>query len=66
MTEHSFPRDQIRTLLLEGISPIAAERFRQAGYSRVETRSGALQGDELADAIQDVHFLGIRSRTQLT
>ncbi|MEL6431275.1 MAG: phosphoglycerate dehydrogenase [Planctomycetota bacterium] len=66
MTEHSFPRDQIRTLLLEGISPIAAERFRQAGYSRVETRSGALQGDELAQAIQDVHFLGIRSRTQLT
>jgi len=65
MVEPSFPRERIRTLLLEGISPAAAERFRGAGYADVETRPGALQGDELAAALRGVHFLGIRSRTQL-
>ncbi|MEM9379283.1 MAG: phosphoglycerate dehydrogenase [Planctomycetota bacterium] len=61
----SFPRGEIRVLLLEGISPTAADLFREAGYTRVDARPTALVGEELADALRDVHFVGIRSRTQL-
>ena len=63
--ETSFPRSEIRVLLLEGISETAADAFRQAGYSRIEQVSRALTGDELHSALEEVHFLGIRSRTQL-
>ena len=61
----SFPRSEIKVLLLEGISPTAAEAFRGAGYSRVEEVGGALTGAELHGALRDAHFVGIRSRTQL-
>ncbi|MEM9803579.1 MAG: phosphoglycerate dehydrogenase, partial [Planctomycetota bacterium] len=64
-TETSFPRSEIRVLLLEGISSTAGDAFREVGYPRVEERSTALAGDELAEALEGVHFLGIRSRTQL-
>ncbi len=63
--ETSFPRSEIRVLLLEGISQSAADAFRQAGYSQIEEVGGALSGDELKSALEEVHFLGIRSRTQL-
>lgn len=63
--ETSFPRSEIRVLLLEGISPTAADAFRRAGYSRIEEVSSALAGDELRRALEDAHFVGIRSRTQL-
>ncbi|MDX1624976.1 MAG: phosphoglycerate dehydrogenase [Wenzhouxiangellaceae bacterium] len=63
---HSLSKDKIRILLLEGISEHAVEAFREAGYTQVETESSALSPDALAERIGDVHFLGIRSRTQLT
>jgi len=63
--ETSFPRSEIRVLLLEGISPTAADAFRRAGYSRIEEVGSALAGDELRRALEDAHFVGIRSRTQL-
>ena len=66
MTATSFPRADLRVLLLEGISESAAERFRAAGYSQVERVPHALDGDELEAALADAHFVGIRSRTQLT
>jgi D-3-phosphoglycerate dehydrogenase len=62
----SLGKDKIRVLLLEGVHDTAAETFRAAGYANVEQHSGAVQGDDLAELLDGVHFLGIRSRTQVT
>jgi hypothetical protein len=32
----SYPKQDIRVLLLEGVSPTAVETFRAAGYSQIE------------------------------
>jgi D-3-phosphoglycerate dehydrogenase len=66
MSQTSFDKDKIKILLLEGVHASAVERFQTAGYENIERVSAALQGDELAQALADVHMLGIRSRTQLT
>ncbi|MBN9410127.1 MAG: phosphoglycerate dehydrogenase [Burkholderiales bacterium] len=66
MTKTSLDKSKIKFLLLEGIHPSAQELLRNAGYTQVEALSGALEGDELHAKLADVHFLGIRSRTQLT
>lgn len=52
-------------LLLEGIHPEAAGRFRQAGY-HVREHSEALAGRELAAALDGVSVLGLRSKSRLT
>ena len=62
----SFDKDKIRVVLLEGIHETAAEAFRAAGYTNIEHRASAVQGDELAALLDGVHFLGIRSRTHVT
>lgn len=62
----SFPRQDIKVLLLEGISASAVDTFRRAGYTRVETHPKALPEAELKARIADAHMLGIRSRTQIT
>lgn len=54
-----------RVLLLERIHPVAAQRFRVAGYE-VEELPGSLQGEELAGRLKDVTVLGLRSKTSLT
>ncbi len=66
MSQTSFGKERIKILLLEGVHASAIESFHAAGYENIERVSGALQGDELAHALADVHMLGIRSRTQLT
>jgi len=66
MTKTSLDKSKIKFLLLEGIHPSALEVLRNAGYTNVETVTGALEGEELKRKIADVHFVGIRSRTQLT
>ena len=66
MKKTSYPKQDIRILLLEGISPSAVETFRAAGYSNIVTHAKALPEDALREAIADAHFVGIRSRTQLT
>ncbi|GAA4341638.1 phosphoglycerate dehydrogenase [Variovorax defluvii] len=66
MSKTSLDKSKIKFLLLEGIHPSAVEVLRAAGYDNVETLSGALPEEELRRRIADVHFLGIRSRTQLT
>ncbi|MGA0570128.1 phosphoglycerate dehydrogenase [Variovorax sp. VNK109] len=66
MTKTSLDKSKIKFLLLEGIHPSAVEVLRSAGYTNIETLPGALEGAALAEKIADVHFLGIRSRTQLT
>lgn len=62
----SLDKSKIKFLLLEGIHPGALQLLAQAGYHQVETVSGALAPEALLEKIADVHFVGIRSRTQLT
>lgn len=62
----SIDKQRIRFLLLEGIHPSAVAVLEAAGYSHVESVPGALPEEELKARIADAHFLGIRSRTQLT
>ncbi len=59
-------KEQISFLLLEGISPTAQNVLRQAGYSQIKTEKKALDPGHLKTSLEDVRFLGIRSRTQLT
>jgi len=66
MTKTSLDKSKIRFLLLEGIHPSAVEVLRNAGYTQIETLPKALQGEELKAKLADVHFLGIRSQSQLT
>ncbi|MDE3072353.1 MAG: phosphoglycerate dehydrogenase [Pseudomonadota bacterium] len=62
----SYPRQDIKVLLLEGVSASAVESFHRAGYSQVELHAKSLPEDELKRRIADAHMIGIRSRTQLT
>lgn len=62
----SFPKEKIKILLLEGIHDSAREYFHGHGYTQVQQVPKALSGDELRRALEGVHMVGIRSRTQLT
>jgi D-3-phosphoglycerate dehydrogenase len=62
----SYPRQDIKVLLLEGISASAVETFKRAGYSQVELHAKSLPEHELKARIADAHIVGLRSRTQLT
>lgn len=62
----SYPRQDIKVLLLEGVSASAVESFQRAGYSQVELHAKSLPEAELKARIADAHIVGIRSRTQLT
>jgi len=55
----------LKVLLLENIHPDATELLTSAGC-QVETHPHALSEEELAERIDGVHLLGIRSTTQLT
>ena len=65
-TKTSTSKDKIKFLLLEGIHPSAIAVIQAAGYTQIESLAGALSGEELKSKLAGVHFLGIRSRTQLT
>jgi len=62
----SYPKDKINVLLLENISDVSVEEFKEAGYTNVRKLPGALSESELIKEIKDVHLLGIRSKTQIT
>lgn len=66
MIKTSTDKNKIKFLLLEGIHPSAIDVLKAAGYTQIESLVGALPDDELKRKIADVHFVGIRSRTQLT
>lgn len=66
MSKTSLDKSKIRFLLLEGVHQNALDTLRNAGYSNIEYITGALPEDELKEKIADAHFVGIRSRTQLT
>lgn len=62
----SLAKERIQILLLEGVHDSAIEVLKQHGYTNIKALKTSLNEDELCEAIKDVHFLGIRSRTQLT
>lgn len=62
----SLQKDKIRFLLLEGVHDNALKTLNAAGYTNIEYIKSALDEAELIEKIKDAHFVGIRSRTQLT
>lgn len=66
MTRQSLHKDKIRILLLEGVHPSAVETLKDNGYSNIEYLKSSLPDEELKEKIANVHFVGIRSRTQLS
>lgn len=62
---HSFPKDKLQVVLLEGIHPSAAEAFIEAGY-QAEIEQDALSEAELLERIPEIQLLGVRSKTQVT
>jgi D-3-phosphoglycerate dehydrogenase len=66
MKPTSLQKSKIKFLLLEGLHQSAMSTLQQAGYTNVEYLKTSLPEDQLIEKIRDVHFVGIRSRTQLT
>ena len=66
MSKTSLDKSKIKFLLLEGVHQNAINVLQAAGYSNIEYLKGALSDAELKEKIADAHFIGIRSRTQLT
>ncbi len=66
MAKVSLEKDKIKILLLEGLHPSTVEVLQAAGYTNIEYHKGSLSDEELLKAVKDVHFIGIRSRTNLT
>ena len=66
MSQVSLDKSLIKILLLEGIHPSAVTAFKEAGYTQIEQVPSSLPEAELIERVKDVHFIGIRSRTQLT
>lgn len=66
MVVQALTKNENKFLLLEGIHPSAIETLKSAGYTNIEYYKGALTPSELKDALKDVRFVGIRSRTHLT
>ncbi|HEU4670901.1 MAG TPA: phosphoglycerate dehydrogenase [Dyella sp.] len=62
----SFPKQDIKVLLLEGVSQNAVETFRQAGYTQIEYHQKSLPEAELKARVAEAHIVGIRSRSHLT
>jgi D-3-phosphoglycerate dehydrogenase len=66
MSLTSYPKNKIRILFLENISEKAEQLFRAGGYTNILSLKGAMTEQELIEAIDGVHLLGIRSKTQIT
>jgi D-3-phosphoglycerate dehydrogenase / 2-oxoglutarate reductase len=62
----SYPKEKVNILFLENISDAAVKRFSGAGYTSVKKLSKALSESDLIREIEEVHLLGIRSKTQIT
>ena len=66
MSKNSLAKDKIKVLLLEGLHQSSVDTFTNQGYSNIEYLKTSLSDEQLKEKIADVHFIGIRSRTQLT
>lgn len=66
MAKNSLDKSKIKFLLLEGLHESAVTSLKDAGYSNIDYHKTALNEDELIEKIKDAHFVGIRSRSQLS
>jgi D-3-phosphoglycerate dehydrogenase len=66
MRKVSLDKHKIKILLLEGLHNSSVEVLKAAGYENIVYHKGSLSDEALKEEIRDVHFIGIRSRTQLT
>ena len=66
MEKVSLDKNKIKIVLLEGVHQNALDVLHASGYSNIDYHKKALEGDQLKQAVADAHFVGIRSRTQLT
>ena len=66
MSQTSLDKTKIKFLMLEGIHDSAIEALARVGYTHVVCHPKALPEERLLEEIADSHFVGIRSRTQLT
>jgi D-3-phosphoglycerate dehydrogenase / 2-oxoglutarate reductase len=62
----SYPKENIKILLLEGIHPSAVRNFNKNDYAHIERHDTAWSEEELLEHIEDVQIIGIRSKTQIT
>ncbi len=65
MHKTSFAKEKMQILLLEGVHQCAVSLFQQDGYTQIEYHPQSMDQATLQEKIADVHFLGIRSRTQV-
>ncbi|NDY94636.1 phosphoglycerate dehydrogenase [Wenzhouxiangella limi] len=63
---HSLAKNKIKFLMLEGVHARGLDEIRRQGYETIATEPKAPPPEQLLDMVEDVHFLGIRSRTQVT
>ncbi|MBE0506730.1 MAG: phosphoglycerate dehydrogenase [Marinospirillum sp.] len=66
MSKTSLDKSKIKILLLEGVHQTAVDNFKANGYTNIEYHPKSLPEAELLKVVEDAHFIGIRSRTQLT
>jgi D-3-phosphoglycerate dehydrogenase / 2-oxoglutarate reductase len=66
MSKTSLVKSKIKFLLLEGVHPSAVATLNAQGYTNIDYLKTALDENALIERIQDAHFVGLRSRTQLT
>lgn len=64
--QFSRSTSEMSLVLLEGIHDSAVQVLAHGGFERIEQHAKALEGDALVEAVRGAHYLGIRSRTQLT
>ncbi len=56
----------MRALLVENVHPRGIAALEAGGVSDIDSRSRAIDPDELKQAVESASFLGIRSRTRVT
>ena len=62
----SRPTSELNLVLLEGIHDSAVQALEYGGFARIERHAKALDADALRAAVRGAHYLGIRSRSQIT
>ncbi|WP_076416900.1 phosphoglycerate dehydrogenase [Colwellia sp. UCD-KL20] len=65
MSTNSLAKEKIKILLLEGVHESALEELKSQGYNNIEYIKTSLSEEDLIEKIAKVHFIGIRSRTNL-
>ncbi len=65
LPKYSYPKEKIKIILTERIDSSARQCFEESGYTVSELPT-ALEGEALREHIEDVHVLGVRSRSHIT